>query len=499
MADQTARYVGIDLGTSTSALAHVREDGNPEIVPNCDGERLTPSVVFFDQFEGVKLVGSAAKDGGDPDRTVRHIKKYMDDPAFVVEIDGERWTPTEISALFLAKLRKDCAQLIGPIEEVVITVPANFNELARKATVTAGRLAGLTVRRIVNEPTAAALYYAHTQAVQGRIMVYDLGGGTLDITILDVAGDNVDILLSEGARHLGGSDFDSVLIELIGEEYKAQNGRDLILDESQKRRLLASTEDIKKRLSKLNQVSEKIGSEDAGLASVELSRDRFENAIRGLLTRTVMLVEQALDSLELTTDDIDHVVLVGGSTRIPRVQELLTKQFGRPPISCGNVDECVALGAALFARKARRVSEVCNHSYGTLALIEDALNSEAKVQNSIVIPKNTPIPCSMSQTYMTSEDNEELIEVEITQGEDEDPRYIDIIGKIALRVPPGRPAGCQVTVTYSYDENQRVRAQVYDEDSGLRKDIDIEYKGEGVLRDDEIERKSAYLKQVKIA
>ncbi|MCG8599055.1 MAG: Hsp70 family protein [Verrucomicrobiales bacterium] len=499
MADQTARYVGIDLGTSTSALAHVREDGNPEIVPNCDGERLTPSVVFFDQFEGVKLVGSAAKDGGDPDRTVRHIKKYMDDPAFVVEIDGERWTPTEISALFLAKLRKDCAQLIGPIEEVVITVPANFNELARKATVTAGRLAGLTVRRIVNEPTAAALYYAHTQAVQGRIMVYDLGGGTLDITILDVAGDNVDILLSEGARHLGGSDFDSVLIELIGEEYKAQNGRDLILDESQKRRLLASTEDIKKRLSKLNQVSEKIGSEDAGLASVELSRDRFENAIRGLLTRTVMLVEQALDSLELTTDDIDHVVLVGGSTRIPRVQELLTKQFGRPPISCGNVDECVALGAALFARKARRVSEVCNHSYGTLALIEDALTGEAKVQNSIVIPKNTPIPCSMSQTYMTSEDNEELIEVEITQGEDEDPRYIDIIGKIALRVPPGRPAGCQVTVTYSYDENQRVRAQVYDEDSGLRKDIDIEYKGEGVLRDDEIERKSAYLKQVKIA
>ncbi|MDF1862241.1 MAG: Hsp70 family protein [Verrucomicrobiales bacterium] len=499
MADKHARFVGIDLGTSTSALAHVREDGNPEIVPNCDGERLTPSVVFFDQFEGVKLVGSAAKDGGDPDRTVRHIKKHMDDPSFVVEIDGEKWTPTEISALFLAKLRKDCSQLIGKIDEVVITVPANFNELARKATVTAGRLAGLIVRRIVNEPTAAALFYAHTQAVQGRIMVYDLGGGTLDITVLDVKGDNVDILLSEGARHLGGSDFDDILIELIGEEYKKQNGRDLVLDESQRRRLLASTEDIKKRLSKLNQVSEKIGSEDVGLAEVALSRDAFENAIRGLLTRTVMLVEQALDNLGIGTDDIDHVVLVGGSTRIPRVQELLEKQFGKPPISCGNVDECVALGAALFAQKARRVSEVCNHSYGTLALIEDAATGEAKVQNSVVIPKNTPIPCSMSQTYMTSEDNEELIEVEITQGEDEDPRYVDIVGKIGLRVPPGRPAGCRVTVTYSYDENQRVCAQVYDEESGLRKNIDIEYKGEGVLREDEIERKSAYLKQVKIA
>lgn len=499
MADRTATYVGIDLGTSTSALAHVRSDGNPEIVPNADGERLTPSVVFFDQFEGIKLVGSAAKDGGDPDRTVRHIKKRMDDPAFYLEIDGEKWTPTEVSALILAKLRKDCSRLIGNIEEVVITVPANFNELARKATVTAGRLAGLTVKRIVNEPTAAALYYAHTQSVQGRVLVYDLGGGTLDITVLDIDGDNVDILLSEGARHLGGSDFDEILIDLIGEKFREQNGKDLILDEARRRRLLAAAEDTKKRLSKLNVVSEKIGSEDFGLAEVELSRDAFESAIRRLLTRTVMLVEQALDNLELKSDDIDHVVLVGGSTRIPRVQELLTQQFGRPPISCGNVDECVALGAALFAQRARRVSEVCNHSYGTLALIEDASTGTSKVRNSIVIPKNTPIPCAMSQVYMTSEDNEELIEVEITQGEDLDPRYVDIIGKISLRVPPGRPAGCAVTVTYSYDENQRVQAQVYDEESGLRKNIAIEYKGDGVLPEEEIERKSAYLKLVKIA
>lgn len=499
MSETKAMYVGIDLGTSTSALAHVRPDGNPEIVPNADGERLTPSVVFFDRFEGVKLIGSAAKDGGDPERTVRHIKKRMDDPSFVVEMDGEKWTPTEISALILSKLRKDCAKIIGPIEEVVITVPANFNELARKATVTAGRLAGLKVRRIVNEPTAAALYYAHTQSVRGRVLVYDLGGGTLDITILDIDGDNVDILLSEGARHLGGSDFDEILIDLIGQKYLEQNGRELILDSAQRRRLLAMTEDTKKRLSKLNVVSEKIGSEEHGLAEVELTRDDFEEAIKRLLTRTIMLLEQALDTLGFTPRDIDHVVLVGGSTRIPKVQELLTRQFGKPPVSCGNVDECVALGAALFAQRARRVSEVCNHSYGTLAIIEDALTGVARIQNSVVIPKNTPIPCSMSQTYVTSENNEELIEVEITQGEDHDPRYVDIVGRISLRVPPGRPAGCAVTVTYSYDENQRVRAQVYDEESGLRKDIDIEYEGDGVLKESEIERKSAYLKQVKIA
>ncbi len=499
MSENKAMYVGIDLGTSTSALAHVRADGNPEIVPNADGERLTPSVVFFDRFEGVKLIGSAAKDGGDPERTVRHIKKRMDDPSFVVEMDGEKWTPTEISALILSKLRKDCAKIIGQIEDVVITVPANFNELARKATVTAGRLAGLKVRRIVNEPTAAALYYAHTQSIRGRVLVYDLGGGTLDITILDIEGDYVDILLSEGARHLGGTDFDEILIDLIGQKYLEQNGRELILDSAQRRRLLAMTEDTKKRLSKLNVVSEKIGSEEHGLAEVELSRDDFEEAIKRLLTRTIMLLEQALDTLGLTPRDIDHVVLVGGSTRIPKVQELLTRQFGKPPVSCGNVDECVALGAALFAQRARRVSEVCNHSYGTLAIIEDALTGAARVQNSVVIPKNTPIPCSMSQTYVTSENNEELIEVEITQGEDHDPRYVDIVGKISLRVPPGRPAGCAVTVTYSYDENQRVRAQVYDEESGLRKDVDIEYEGEGVLKESEIERKSAYLRQVKIA
>ena len=495
----TARFVGIDLGTSTSALAYVRPDGNPEIVPNSDGERLTPSVVYFDNFEGIKLVGSSARDGGDPDRTVHNIKRYMDDPHYVVEIDGVKWTPTEVSAMILSKLKRDCAKMIGEVHEVVITVPANFNELARKATVTAGKLAGLNVTRIVNEPTAAALYYAHSQDISGRVMVYDLGGGTLDITILEIDGDNIDILLSEGARHLGGANFDESLLEMLAEEYRKKNNAELFLDERQRRRCLALGEDAKKMLSKLQKISETIGNESDGIARIDLTRDMFEAAISRLLTRTVMLVEQALESIALTPADIDHVVLVGGSTRIPKVRELLEKHFGKPPISCGNVDECVALGAALFAQRARRVSEVCNHSYGTLALFEDARTGEVRLGNSIVIPKNTPIPCAMSQTYMTSEDNEELIEVQITQGEDPDPRYVDIVGKISLEVPPGRPAGCEVTVTYSYDENQRVRAQIYDAASGLRKDVAIEYKGEGVLNEEDILRKSSFLKQLKIA
>ncbi len=493
------KYVGIDLGTSTSGLAYVKADGSPEIVPNLDGERLTPSIVYFDRYDGVKLVGSAARDGGDPERTVHNIKKHLDDPSFFIEMDGQKWTPTEIAALILAKLKQDCSNIIGEIEDVVITVPANFNELARNATATACRLAGLRAVRLVNEPTAAALYYAQARDISGKLLVYDLGGGTLDITILDIDGEEINILLSEGARHLGGSNFDEILIEILAQEYQRLNGAELFQDERQRRRVMTLSEDAKKMLSKLKHITETVGNDTDGAARIDLTRASFEAAISRLLTRTVMLVEQALDSLDLKPGDIDHVVLVGGSTRIPIIPQTLRERFQFEPISCGNVDECVALGAALFAKQARQVSEVCNQSYGTIAIIEDAASGESSLRNSIVIPKNTPIPCSMSQTYLTSEDNEELIEVEITQGEDEDPRYIDVVGKISLEVPPGRPAGCEVTVTYSYDENQRVKATVQDESSKTSRNIEIEYKGEGVLSEEDIERKSAYLKQITIA
>ena len=181
-----AEYVGIDLGTTLSGLAYLKSDGNPEIVPNSDGERLTPSVVFFEAHEDIKLVGSAARDGGEPDRTIFQIKRHMDNPEYLVKIDDKNWTPAEITALILSKLKRDCSKIIGDITEVVITVPANFNELARKSTIGAAEMAGMKVKRLVNEPTAAAVYYAHSQGVQGRILVYDLGGGTLDVTILNV-------------------------------------------------------------------------------------------------------------------------------------------------------------------------------------------------------------------------------------------------------------------------------------------------------------------------
>ncbi len=494
-----ADYVGIDLGTTLSGLAYLKSDGNPEIVPNADGERLTPSVVFFDTHEDVKLVGSAARDGGEPDRTVFQIKRHMDDPEYLVDIDGKKWTPAEISALILAKLKRECSKIIGDINEVVITVPANFNELARKSTIAAAEMAGMKVRRLVNEPTAAAVYYAHNQGVQGRILVYDLGGGTLDTTILEVQADNIRILTSEGARHLGGSNFDELLLEAYADQYEKQTGAKLYADERHRRRVLQATEDAKKMLSKLQRVNDTVSNDqNNGIARIDLTREGFEKMVRHMLTRTVMLVEQALDSAKLKASDIDHVVLVGGSTRMPKVKQLLEKVFGKVPKSCGNVDECVALGAALFAKKSARIQEVCNASYGTLAMIYNAKTGVEKLMNSIVIPKNTPIPCSRTQVYQTSEDNERVIEVDITQGEDDDPRYVDVIGRITLEVPPNRPKGCEVAVTFSYDENQRVRALVVDKQSGRSREVAVSYKGAGVLSEEDLKKKSVSLRQMRI-
>jgi molecular chaperone DnaK len=493
-----AEFVGIDLGTTLSGLAYLKPDGHPEIVPNADGERLTPSVVYFDAHEAVTLVGSAARDGGDPNRTIYQIKRHMDDPNYFVPMDEKQWTPSEISALILSKLKRECSRIIGDINEVVITVPANFNELARKSTIAASEMAGMKVRRLVNEPTAAAVYYAHSQGVKGRVLVFDLGGGTLDVTILEVEDDHFRILTSEGARHLGGANFDEQLLDIYAGQYRQQVSADLVTDERQRRRVLQAAEDAKKMLSKLQRVNDTIGNDTNGIARIDLSREEFEKMISKLLTRAIMLVEQALTSVKLQPKDIEHVVLVGGSTRIPKVKIALEKFFGKAPKSCGNVDEAVALGAALFAKKSARVREVCNASYGTLAYIVNARTGEEGVRNSIVIAKDTPIPCSKTQVYTTSEPNERVIEVDITQGEDEEPRYVDVIGRISLEVPPNRPAGCEVAVTYSYDENQRVRALVVDKESGRSQEIAVTYKGAGILSDEELKKRGTMLRQLRI-
>ena len=298
---------------------------------------------------------------------------------------------------------------------------------------------------------------------------------------------------------MGGSNFDEILLNAYDEPYRKQTGAVLYSDERHRRRVLQAAEDAKKMLSKLQRVNDTIANDgDGGIARIDLTREGFEKLVRKMLTRTILLVEQALDSVNMKPKDIDHVVLVGGSTRLPKVKTLLEKYFGKPPKSCGNVDECVALGAALFAKKSARIQEVCNASYGTLAMVYNASTGEEKLLNSVVIPKNTPIPCSRTQLYLTSEDNEKLIEVDITQGEDSDSRFVDVIGRLSLEVPPNRPKGCEVAVTFSYDENQRVRALVVDKQSGRSREVAVNYKGAGVLSEDELKRRSHHLRAMRI-
>jgi molecular chaperone DnaK len=320
----------------------------------------------------------------------------------------------------------------------------------------------------------------------------------LDVTILEVQGEEIKILTSEGARHLGGSNIDELLLEIYADQYRGQVNAELYTDERQRRRVLHAAEDAKKKLSKLQRVHDTIGNDVNGIARIDLSRASFDGVVSKLLTRSIMLVEQALSGVSLEPSDIDHVVLVGGSTRIPKVKTALEKFFGKAPKTCGNVDEAVALGAAVFAQKSASVREVCNQSYGTLAMLVNAATGEEGVKNSIVIAKNTPIPCSKTQVYMTSEPNERFIEVDITQGEDDDPRFVDVIGKITLEVPPNRPAGCEVAVTYSYDENQRVRALVVDKESGRSQEVAVTYRGAGILSEEELLKRGSMLRQLRI-
>lgn len=491
--------LGIDFGTSTSAVAWLGPDGVPAIIPNSEGEKLTPSAVYFQPGSDTILVGRKALEAEDPGRTVRRVKRYIDDPDQVWEVDGRVWTPCEVASLLFAKLKNDARRQLGPFQDIVLTVPANFNELARRNLVAAATMAGLNVTRLVNEPTAAALYYAKVHGVLGRVLIYDLGGGTLDVTIMDVNRDGIRILTSEGARHLGGTKFDDLLLEAYAERCRQVAGVDLLEEERDRWQGMDAVEEVKKMLSSTDSVVTALDNGDGVGREIELSRNLFEEVIERQLLRSMMLVEQALDSAGIDATKLDHVCLAGGSTRIPMVAELLRETLGIEPETCDEVDECVALGAALFAGgDGAMVKDVANTAYGTIALIVNAETGEERLMNRIVIDKDTPLPCEYSQTFETSEPDEREITVDITQGEDEDPRYVDVIGRVSLQVPPGRPPGCRVSVHYRYDTGQRVHTKIVDHESGLSHQATIEYLGRGILSEDEIRLRGSYLRELSV-
>jgi len=514
-----ANIVGIDIGTTFSALAVLNAIGKPEIVPNADGERLTPSAIFFDEENsdvirvGVEAINSRHLNA---ERSVRWIKRHMGDANYHKNVDGKDWTPVELSALILKKLKQECSAEHGEISDVVISVPAHFDEVRRKATMDAGTMAGLNVIGIVNEPVAAALYYATTREVSGKVLVYDLGGGTFDVTIMNVKGHQMEIVCSQGDHALGGIDFDKEILKMLEQGYKEKFSAELINSDEDRAKYEDEAEDVKKTLSR-RKTAKKMLYGSAGNLKVEITREMFEQAISSLIARTDILVEVALEEAGIEPSGIDKVLLVGGSTRIPLVQERLEKTFGFAPETAVNVDECVALGAALHAGLTVlrenpdavpagissglndvNLTDVCNHSYGTICAPVDKETGRRVVQNRIILKKNTPLPCEASQMFYTMSKGQTEVEVTITQGEDTAPEYVNKIATHKFELPPDRPAKCPIKVTYSYDVNQRMHCRFQDLESDRVLEVKFSLDKNGEISQSDIRQKAEKLEHLKV-
>jgi len=482
-----SKPIGIDLGTTYSAIAALDEFGKPEIIPT-DGERITPSVVAFPPDDpNLVLVGRDAKEAlqHEPETVILGVKRDMgSDKKF--KMRGTEYTPQQISSLVLKKLIEGAEKTHGSIDSAVITVPANFSEAQRKATMQAGEIAGIQVSNIINEPTAAALAFAASgKALSGTLMIYDLGGGTFDVTIAKVKGKEVESITSQGDSRLGGTDFDRQLYEIIRETFERETGHSLPSEPDQAGKYfeyLDKAEALKIALSKRDVARTTIIHEDAGSCRIEITRSDFEERISNLLAKTEMLVETSLEDANLEASDIDQILLVGGSTRVPAVRESLRRLMGKEPNDSVNPDEAVALGAAIYAglRSSNlsasqrehlseiKMSDVANHYYGTIAMNFDEERGTEELGVSIIIPKDTPIPAKKSRTFHTRHDGQTTVHVRITQsGEDvEDPQFVTPIHEGYFDLPPGRPAGRPITATYRYDENQTMHCEFKDEESG---------------------------------
>jgi len=514
-----ANIAGIDFGTTFSVLAVLNSIGKPEIVPNADGERLTPSAIFFDEENpGIIRVGIEAINSRylNTERSVRWIKRHIGDQHYRRSIDGRDWTPVELSSLILKKLKQDCSAERGEIRDAVISVPAHFDEVRRKATMDAGTMAGLNVIGIVNEPVAAALYYATNREVSGKVLVYDLGGGTFDVTIMDVQGHQMNIICSQGDHALGGVDFDRELLKMLEQRYKKKFGTKLIDSNEDRAKYEDEAEDIKKTLSRRT-VAKKMLYGPAGSKKMEVTRETFERAISSLMARTDILLEVALEEAGLESSQIDKVLLVGGSSRIPLVRKNLEKRFGFAPERTVNMDECVALGAALHAGLTMlrekpgvvpagissglrdiNLTDVCNHSYGTICAPVDKETGRRVIENRIILKKNTPLPCEDTQMFYTTSDGQEELEVTITQGEDTAVEYINKIVTHKFKLPPNRPAQCPIKVTYSYDINQRMHCKFEDVQSGRVLEVDFSLDQNGEMSEDNVKKKADKLEAIKV-
>jgi len=495
-----ANIIGIDLGTTYSAMARLDENGTPLIVENGEGDSLTPSIVEFTGKKSV-MVGKEAKKA----LRIASKKSKKTDFAFDAKREirinsGKTWkafgkehSPTSINSLILKYLKDAFIEKHGDIDSAVITIPANFKNQAREATIEAARKAGIPEVKLIDEPTAAAFSHAFSSGkrLNGNYVVYDLGGGTFDVSVAKIKGKKIEILGKEGLGELGGRDFDHALTEIIIKKFKEETGKKLSVEDID---YSLDVEELKKSLSKRNEIAVNLSIRGKGAADFSITEKEFIEAISSKIQQTKTQCQLVLEDATLTIDDIEEVLLVGGSTRIPYVKKIVKKFFKQEPKYVGNPDEAVALGAAIYSaykldsRKLNasqkksmegvKIDEITGSAFGTPASVLNPMDENQRMNiNTIIIEKGEPRPCSKTEDYSTIYEGQEGIDISVTEAEDNDEFDLDwvtTIWKGTMDLPPNRPAGCKIEVTYSFDESGVMHCSFKDVESGRVEEIDLD-------------------------